>query len=79
MQLQQLLLHRCPRPQPHFVHRALQSMMYRYPPQHHEESAAFHQPAAKLPGGQVLEPLLTVQQKTVQPLAALVAGPHTVA
>jgi hypothetical protein len=63
----------------HLVHLALQSTMYRYPPPHHEESAAFHQPAVKLPGGQPLTPLLMVAQKTDHPLEAVFPGPQIVA
>jgi hypothetical protein len=32
------------------------------------DPSAFHQPPAKVPGGQALTPLLMVQQKSVYPL-----------
>jgi len=48
-------------------------------PQHQLEVSAFHQPPANVPGGQVLTPLLIVQQNTVYPLAQSLAGPQIVA
>jgi hypothetical protein len=38
-----------------------------------------HQPATYDPGGQVLRPLLTVQQKAVQPLPQEAPSPQTCA
>jgi hypothetical protein len=66
-------------PEVHFVHFALQSTRYRYPPPHHDDPAAFHHPAVKLPLGQRFAPLLIVAQKIDQPPAAVFSGPQIVA